>query len=96
VISTGTGARVASAASAKRRSSISTTSRTRAASDSGSKPRWKLVLTTLADYGSIFGALATVVILLSYLYFASAAFLTGTQLHALVRERVENGAVSRG
>jgi membrane protein len=53
-------------------------------------------LTGIADYGSIFGALATVVIVLSYLYFASAAFLTGAQLDALVRDRVENGAVSRG
>jgi membrane protein len=53
-------------------------------------------LTAVADYGSVFGALATVVIVLSYLYFASAAFLTGAQLDALVRERVENGALSRG
>ena len=68
----------------------------RAASDSGSKPRWKLVLTTLADYGSIFGALATVVIVLSYLYLASAAFLTGAQLDALVRDRVANGVLNRG
>jgi membrane protein len=48
-------------------------------------------LTGIADYGSIFGALATVVIALAYLYFASAAFLTGAQLDALVRDRVENG-----
>jgi membrane protein len=45
-------------------------------------------LTSLADYGSVFGALATVVIVLSYLYFASAAFLTGAQLDALVREEL--------
>ena len=48
-------------------------------------------LTAIADYGSIFGALATVVIVLSYLYFASAAFLTGAQLDALVRHRVSRG-----
>jgi membrane protein len=48
-------------------------------------------LTGIAEYGSVFGALATVVIVLSYLYFASVAFLTGAQLDALVRDRVENG-----
>jgi membrane protein len=46
-------------------------------------------LTAVADYGSAFGALATVVVALSYLYFASAAFLTGAQLDAIVRRRVE-------
>jgi uncharacterized BrkB/YihY/UPF0761 family membrane protein len=53
-------------------------------------------LTTVADYGSIFGALATAVIVLTYLYFASAAFLTGALLDALVRGRVDRSAVSRG
>lgn len=48
-------------------------------------------LTSFADYGSVFGALATVVIVLSYLYFASASFLTGAQLDALVRDRVNRG-----
>jgi membrane protein len=47
--------------------------------------------TSIADYGSIFGALATVVVVLAYLYIASAAVLTGAQLDALVRERVRNG-----
>jgi membrane protein len=46
-------------------------------------------LTAVADYGSVFGALATVVVALSYLYFASAAFLTGALLDAIVRRRVE-------
>jgi membrane protein len=41
-------------------------------------------LTDLAHYGSIFGALATVWIVLTYLYFASAAFLTGAELDALI------------
>lgn len=45
-------------------------------------------LTSIADYGSIFGALATVIIVLSYLYVASAAVLVGAQLDALVRGRV--------
>jgi membrane protein len=50
-----------------------------------------LYLTSIADYGSIFGALATVVIVLAYLYVASGAVLTGAQLDALVRERVRDG-----
>jgi membrane protein len=45
-------------------------------------------LTSVAEYGSVFGALATVVIVMTYLYFATAAFLTGAQLDALVRARV--------
>jgi membrane protein len=49
-----------------------------------------LYLTSIADYGSIFGALATVVIVLAYLYVASGAVLTGAQLDALVRERVRD------
>ena len=48
-------------------------------------------LTSLADYGSIFGALATIVVALTYLYLASSAVLVGAQLDALVRERVRNG-----
>ena len=48
-------------------------------------------LTSVADYGSAFGALATVVIVLTYLYFAAAAALTGAELDALVRARVDDG-----
>ncbi|MEA2193697.1 MAG: rane protein [Solirubrobacteraceae bacterium] len=48
-------------------------------------------LTSIADYGSIFGALATIVIALTYLYLAASAVLVGAQLDALVRERVANG-----
>ena len=48
-------------------------------------------LTSIADYGSIFGALATVVVALTYLYLASSAVLVGAQVDALVRERVRNG-----
>ena len=44
-------------------------------------------LTAIADYGSIFGALATIVIVLSYLYFAAAAFLTGAEIDAVIRDR---------
>jgi membrane protein len=48
-------------------------------------------LKSIADYGSIFGALATIVIALTYVYIASSAVLVGAQLDALVRERVRNG-----
>ena len=50
-----------------------------------------IYLTSVADYGSIFGALATVVVALTYLYLASSAVLVGAQVDALVRERVRNG-----
>ena len=46
-------------------------------------------ITTIADYNSIFGALATIVVVLAYLWTASLAVLIGAQLDALVRERVE-------
>jgi membrane protein len=46
--------------------------------------------TSLADYGNVYGALATVVILLTYLYFAAAAFLTGVELDDLLRDRAES------
>jgi membrane protein len=49
-----------------------------------------LYVTKVADYGSIFGALATIMVVLGYLYFAAAAFLTGAQLDALVRRRVRD------
>ena len=47
-------------------------------------------LTAVADYGSIFGALATVVVVLTYLYISTIAFLTGVQLDALVQERLRS------
>lgn len=48
-------------------------------------------VTSIASYGSIFGALATVVVALLYIYACSIAVLTGAQLDALVRERVRTG-----
>jgi membrane protein len=42
----------------------------------------------VANYGSIFGALATVIIVFEYLYLAAIAFLTGAQVDALIRERL--------
>jgi membrane protein len=49
-------------------------------------------LTSVADYGSIFGALATVVVMLTYLYMASAAVLTGAEIDALVIERAQRSS----
>jgi membrane protein len=45
-------------------------------------------LTDVASYNSIFGALATVVVVLTYLYVATIAFLAGVQLDALVQRRL--------
>ena len=42
-------------------------------------------LREIADYNSIFGGLATVVVLIAYLYAAAVVFLGGVQLDALVR-----------
>lgn len=49
-------------------------------------------LTNVANYASIFGALATVVVVLTYIYVASIAFLTGVQLDALVQQRLRRDA----
>jgi len=44
-----------------------------------------LYLTQLASYGSVFGFLATVVVLTGYLYASAIAFVAGVQLDALAR-----------
>jgi membrane protein len=44
-----------------------------------------LYATDVADYGSIFGSLATVFILMTYLYISACAFLIGAQIDAIVR-----------
>jgi membrane protein len=46
--------------------------------------------TSVADYGNVYGALATVVILLTYLYVAAAAFLTGVELDDLLEAEAES------
>jgi membrane protein len=45
-------------------------------------------LTNVANYASIFGALATVVVVLTYIYVSSIAFLTGVQIDALIQQRL--------
>lgn len=46
-------------------------------------------LGSVADYRSVFGSLATVIVLMEYLYIAAITFLTGIQIDALMREQVE-------
>jgi membrane protein len=52
-----------------------------------------IYITDIANYGSIFGSLATVFILMTYLYVSACAFLIGAQLDAIVR-RDETGSRS--
>ena len=51
-------------------------------------------LTVVADYGSVFGAFATVVILIGYIYLSVLVFLAGVQVDALVREELADQAGS--
>jgi membrane protein len=45
-----------------------------------------LYVTQVADYNSIFGSLATVFVLFSYLYVSSVSFLIGAEVDAIVRD----------
>jgi membrane protein len=45
-------------------------------------------ITAVADYESIFGSLATVIVVMTYLYASTIVFLTGVQLDALVQEGI--------
>jgi membrane protein len=45
-----------------------------------------LYVTRIADYGSIFGNLATVIIVFEYLYLAACAFLTGALIDAILSD----------
>jgi membrane protein len=47
-----------------------------------------LYVTDIADYASIFGSLATIIVLLTYLYASAIVFLTGVQLDALVQDGI--------
>ncbi len=51
-----------------------------------------LYLTQFADYGSLYGNLASLVVLYSYLYLSSSALLLGVQLDAVLRERATGEA----
>ena len=43
-------------------------------------------VTDIADYGSIFGSLATAFLLMTYLYLSACAFLIGAEVDAIVRQ----------
>jgi membrane protein len=44
----------------------------------------------IASYESVFGNLATLVVLMGYIYLSAVVFLAGAQVDAIVRRRVEN------
>jgi membrane protein len=46
-------------------------------------------LTQIASYGSIFGHLATVIVLMAYLYAVAVVFLAGAQIDAAVRRETQ-------
>jgi membrane protein len=50
--------------------------------------------TEIADYGSIFASLATVIVTMTYIYASAIAFLTGVQLDALVQDGIATNAAS--
>jgi membrane protein len=52
-----------------------------------------LYLTSLASYGSVFGSLASVIVVMAYLYISTTAFLFGAQLDAIFRAQA-TGALS--
>jgi membrane protein len=47
-------------------------------------------ITSVADYASIFGSLAVVMVTMSYLYLSAIVFLTGVQLDSLIRREVDH------
>ncbi|MFL5895399.1 MAG: YihY/virulence factor BrkB family protein [Thermoleophilaceae bacterium] len=54
-----------------------------------------LYVKLVASYGSIFGNLATIVVLMLYLYMSSIVFFAGVQIDAIIRRRVEGNAQGR-
>ena len=54
-----------------------------------------LYIRYVASYGSIFGNLATIVILFGYIYISSIVFFAGAQVDAIIRRRVEGNAQGR-
>ena len=47
-------------------------------------------ITSLADYASVFGSLAVVMVTMSYIYLSAIVFLTGVQLDSLIRHQVDH------
>ena len=52
-------------------------------------------ITSVADYGSLFGSLSVVIVTLTYIYVSSIVFLTGLQLDSLIRRHVERAEQER-
>lgn len=46
-------------------------------------------ITSLANYESLFGSLAVVMVTMSYIYLSTIVFLTGVQLDSLIRDQVD-------
>jgi membrane protein len=53
-------------------------------------------VSSIADYGSIYGSLATVIVTLEYLYLSVIVFLSGIQIDALARDSVEGSGEHPG
>jgi membrane protein len=49
-------------------------------------------ITSVADYASVFGNLAVVIVTMSYIYLSAIVFLTGVQLDSLIRHQVDHRA----
>jgi membrane protein len=49
-----------------------------------------LYISSLADYDSIFGSLAVVLVTMTYIYLSAIVFLTGAQLDSMVRHQVDH------
>jgi membrane protein len=54
-----------------------------------------LYIRFIASYGSIFGNLATIVVLFAYIYISAIVFFAGAQVDAIVRRRVEGNPQGR-
>ena len=54
-----------------------------------------LYIRYIASYQSIFGALATVVVLFGYIYVSAIVFFAGAQVDAIIRRRVEGNPQGR-
>jgi membrane protein len=54
-----------------------------------------LYIRFIASYGSVYGNLATIVILFAYIYISAIVFFAGAQVDAIIRRRVEGNASGR-
>ena len=54
-----------------------------------------LYIRFVASYGSIFGNLATIVILFAYIYISAIVFFAGAQVDAIIRRRVDGNPQGR-